>query len=80
MKPDEYRDVRIISRDTPYQVEDLQLKGTHSVEGTLQAGRVVWAKQGGGFSASGSLVPVYAEGVGIIFLEPHCFGPAERVN
>ena len=80
MKPDEYRDVRIISRDTPYQVEDLQLKGTHSAEGTLQAGRVVWAKHGENPSASESLIPVYAEGVGIVFLEPHCLGPVESVK
>ena len=70
MKPVEYCETCIVTEDTHYEVDDL--KGTHSGSGTLHLGRVVWRKKSSPEQAPNQRVSVYAEGVGLVSLDPHC--------
>ena len=72
MKPQDYRESCTVMRDTHYEVGEASSKGTHSGSGTLHKGRVVWIQKSLSESAHEPSVSVYAEGVGIVSLDPGC--------
>ena len=74
MKPVEYSESRIVTQDTPYEVEDL--KGTHSASGTLYLGRVVWVRKSPEGQSLEQHISVYAEGVGVVKLESRFLRPS----
>lgn len=69
-KPQEFREQRVVRTDTRYQVREGAQKGTYSGSGVLTTGRVVWVEQAP--AASTNTVAAYAEGVGIVSLNPEC--------
>ncbi len=73
MKPVEYCESRIVTEDTPYQVEDL--KGTHSDSGILHLGRVVWVRKSFEEQRPEQYISVYAEGVGLVKLQSRFIRP-----
>lgn len=73
MKPEGYRDVHILSKPTPYQVHAGCLAENHSGAGILPIGRVVWVQHRSTTQAPGLRVAVYAEGLGMIFIDPHSY-------
>ncbi len=72
MKPQNYRESCTVTRDIHYEVGQEPGKGTHSGSGTLHKGRVVWIQKPLSESANEPSVSVYAEGVGIVSLDPAC--------
>lgn len=80
MKPECYRDVHILSQATPYQVDAGYLAGRHSGAGILPVGRIVWVQNSSILQSPGSRVAVYAEGLGIIFLDPHSYDAARQTH
>jgi hypothetical protein len=72
MKPDDYRETCTVISDIHYQVREGTAQGTHPSSGTLHKGRVVWLQKDPQQSNAESLVPAYAEGVGIVLLDPRC--------
>ena len=77
MKPSEYRECYVLTKDTPYSVEENQHKGTHSSTGLLKIGRVVWIKERLEERASDQCTLAYAEGVGLVTLDPSSLRPAQ---
>lgn len=78
MKPDCYRDVHVLSQPTPYQVNAGYLAGSHSGAGILPIGRVVWVQNSSILQSPGLRVAVYAEGLGIVFLDPHSYDAVQQ--
>jgi len=72
VKPGDYRESRIVTEDTHYQVEDLE--GTHSDSGTLHVMRVVWVRKSPEGQRPDQCISVYAEGVGLVTLEARFLG------
>lgn len=70
-KPQEFREQRIVSVDTKYQVSTGAQKGPSSGSGILTTGRVVWI-QGGTPAGTNATVPAYAEGVGVVSISTEC--------
>ena len=70
-KPLEYREERVVMRETHYQVNEGAPKGTHAASGLLSTGRVVWV-QNASEVPSDLTVSAYAEGIGIVALDVHC--------
>ena len=70
-KPQEYREERIVVRETPYQVSEAAAKGSHAASGLLSTGRVVWVQHASEIP-SNVIVSAYAEGIGIVALDAHC--------
>ncbi len=67
-RPSNYRETHTLAADVPYRNADKTGGATHSSDGILHRGRVVWSQgQPQDPSAAGS-VTVYAEGVGLIEL------------
>ena len=73
MKPEGYRNVRILSHPTPYQSNAEYVAGSHAGAGILPTGRVVWIPDDSVIHASGSRVAVFAEDLGLIFLDPQSY-------
>ncbi len=71
MKPQEYREERVVMRETQYRVNDGASKGTHAASGLLSTGRVVWL-QDASEVPNDLTVSAYAEGIGIVALDAHC--------
>ncbi len=71
-KPQDYREERVVMRETHYQVNEGAPKGTHAVTGSLATGRVVWV-QDHSEVPDGLTISAYAEGIGIVALSAHCF-------
>ncbi len=76
MKPNEYRQSYTVNEDTPYQVEEGQLKGTHASTGILQMGRVVWIREHSEERAPDQPIRAYAEGIGLVSLAGSLLSPA----
>ena len=70
MKPNEYREVFILARNAPYQIDDGAPKGTPGNGGVLQSGRVIYLGQQAGEKKPTGSVSAYAEGIGVISLDP----------
>ena len=70
LKPSDYSATYFINRETQYNVQEGSSKGTHAGTGTLHVGRVVWTQQNEEQRSPGDLVSCYAEGVGIVSLNP----------
>ena len=70
-KPQEFREQRIVRADTRYQLKEDAQKGPYSGSGVLTTGRVVWVQKAEP-AVSSSTVAAYAEGVGIVSLNPDC--------
>lgn len=75
MKPQEHRESCIVTRDTHYEVGEGSNKGTHASSGTLNIGRVVWLQRSLQDIGDEQVVFAYAEGVGIVALDPECLSP-----
>ena len=71
-KPQDYREQRIVSRDTNYKVQDGAQKGSHASSGTLATGRVVWIRKKSPPLDEHPSVSAYAEGIGLISVAPEC--------
>ena len=71
MKPQDFHEQRVVRTDTKYQVSEGMSKGPYSGSGILTTGRVVWLRNGEP-AQTGSTVAAYAEGVGIVALNPEC--------
>lgn len=67
-KPQEFREQRILSADTDYQVSGAH-KGPYSGSGVLTTGRVVWVQKA---EAAAETVAAYAEGVGVVSIDVAC--------
>ena len=76
MKPNDYRQPYTITREVPYQVQEGDLKGTHSSSGSLGVGRVVWVREMPKDDEPKQRLLVYAEGVGIVTIEAHFLRPS----
>jgi hypothetical protein len=76
VKPQDHREICIITHETSYEVAPGDVKGTHASSGTLFRGRVVWTQKTPGAYADGEKVSPYAEGVGIVMLERAGISPA----
>lgn len=72
-KPNEYRKTYVVSTDVAYRQTPAAEKGTHSGEGMLHIGRVVWLENDP--QAAGVQVPAYAEGVGVVLLASESVQP-----
>lgn len=70
MKPEGYRETCMVTSDMHYEVRDGTQQGTHPRSGTLHKGRVVWVEKDPERCNAEPLVPAYAEGVGIVLLDP----------
>ncbi|MGI4827125.1 MAG: hypothetical protein ACRYFU_02895 [Janthinobacterium lividum] len=67
-KPGSWTDQCVILEDTPYtQAEKVAQDNTHSAQGMLQCGRVVW-RQATGDVADGHIT-VYADGIGLVSVD-----------
>lgn len=75
-KPNDYRATYIVSTDVPYHNSEASTKGTHSGDGTLCRGRVVWLQNEADASNKDAPVSAYAEGVGLVLLASGCIEPA----
>jgi hypothetical protein len=72
MKPEEHRETCTVTSDIHYEVRRGEVQGTHASSGTLHKGRVVWVEKDPELSNAELLVSAYAEGVGIVLLDPRC--------
>jgi hypothetical protein len=72
MKPEDYRETCTVTSDIHYEVREGVIQGPHASSGTLHKGRVVWLQKDPQQSNTDSLVSAYAEGVGIVLLDPRC--------
>lgn len=70
MRPENYRQACTVLSDIHYEVQPGAPKGTHASSGILHKGRVVWIQKKPEESKAESVVSAYAEGVGIISLDP----------
>ncbi len=68
-KPSEYQQTYVLSMDVEYNNAGAAIRGTHSSQGLLSQGRVVWLREDP-HPATETPVPAYAEGVGIVMLAP----------
>ncbi len=75
-KPNEFRKSYVLSTDVPYNTGGAANKGTHSGEGMLHQGRVVWLADDPRSADGSEQVPAYAEGVGVVLLASACMQPA----
>ena len=73
MKPQEFRKERVVACEVRYQVSEEGRRETHAASGTLSAGRVVWVQEDQAQKEAMSVVAAYAEGIGIVSLDPQCF-------
>ncbi len=75
IKPEGYRHCCIVVQNTPYQIENREHNGMPPEGGVLPMGTVVWVKQR---HAQGADLRVlgYAEGIGIISVEPRYLRPS----
>ncbi len=69
MKPADYRQGCVVQQDTPYKVEKSD-QSTHSSEGVLRIGRVVWIQRKPEEPMDQATITAYAEGVGLVSLDP----------
>jgi hypothetical protein len=72
-KPEDYKETCVISRNIPYQFEDELFKGKSMAGGVLGKGRIVWVQSSLETkkpSASAHPVSAYAEGIGIVSVDP----------
>ena len=72
-KPQDFRYIFVLTRDIPYSTADKSGGGTQSSQGTLHAGRVVYLQ---GPAATSDPVPAYAEGLGIVSVQPEALAQA----
>ncbi len=80
MKPDCFRDVHILSQPTAYQVDAGYVAGNYADAGILPVGRVVWAQNSSIILSPGLRVAVYAEGLGVVFLDPHSYHAVQNMR
>ena len=82
-KPEDYKETCMIVRNIPYQCEDELFKGM-SAGGVLGKGRTVWVQsflETKKRSASAHSVSAYAEGIGIVSVDPrYLVRPSERLR
>jgi hypothetical protein len=69
MKPSQYRSLRVISEETPYQVQTHCSDCAEDSNGTLHIGRCVWTEQIPAGDSAQTVVPAYVEGIGVISLK-----------
>jgi hypothetical protein len=69
-RPLNFKTEYILKQDAPYQCADEASKETSAKEGTLRTGRVVWLESPMADSESTESVRVYADGIGIVSVEP----------
>lgn len=70
MKPQDHRESCIVTHDTPYEVAEGQAEGTHPSSGMLHRGRVVWIQRKLSDCHDEESIAAYAEGVGMISIDP----------
>lgn len=75
-KPNDFRETYILGMDVAYQNTNTSTKGTHSGEGVLHRGRVVWLQGSVEGVDEETEVTAYAEGVGIVALSSGCLDRA----
>ena len=73
MKPQDFRKERVVACDVRYQVSENGRRETHAASGTISAGRVVWVQEEQAQKDASPVVAAYAEGIGIVSLDPQCF-------
>ena len=72
-KPEAYQETCVIVRNIPYQCEDELFQGMSVTGGVLGKGRIVWVQsflETKKRSASAYSVSAYAEGIGIVSVDP----------
>ena len=70
-----YRDSYVVDRNFPYERVELLATGQHLGGGVLGKGQRVWMQHEPQATTHRCAVSVYAEGIGIINLNPHCLSP-----
>lgn len=73
-KPIEFRETYVLATDVSYRNTDSDTSGTHSSEGTLHQGRVVWLESRPRPTEQAS-VTAFAEGVGLVTLSTMAIQP-----
>lgn len=74
-KPRDYEVICMVARNLPYQCEDEHFKGRPMIGGVLGKGRIVWVQRSLEAKrrfVGASPVSVYAEGIGIVSVDPRC--------
>jgi hypothetical protein len=69
-RPPDFKTEYILTQSVPYECADEGRKGTHASKGILQTGRVVWLRGDPTEGGSHERVSVYADGIGMVSLEP----------
>ena len=69
-RPVNFKTEYILKQDVPYRCADEGSKESSASEGVLRTGRVVWLESHASDPDSAERVPVYADGIGIVTLEP----------
>ncbi len=67
-RPTEYKQQRVVRRDTRYEVLQGFTKGPFAGSGVLTTGRVVWATDA---VPQGTLSNVFADGIGVVSIDAH---------
>lgn len=74
-KPQTFREQRTILQETHYQVQEQFGKGPQAGSGVLTTGRVVWVEEGRRDQGVQGTVNAFAEGIGVVAVDKHCFQP-----
>lgn len=76
-RPNQYREVYVVSRNLPYQMIEKLPTGFCASGGVLGKGQRVWMKKHPSKLTSQKDVTAYAEEVGIIQLDPRLLSPVD---
>lgn len=74
-RPVEYQNPYIIRSEVAYEVQEPSKKGTQAGIGNLNIGRVVWVSKSLGNDSAAETVSAYAEGIGVISVNPQLLSP-----
>jgi hypothetical protein len=80
MHPNEFRHEYVVLADTRFTVPDLLLKGTHSSEGMLEKGRVIWLRDKLRPDFPEHEVSAYADGAGVVIVDAQHLKPCSHVK
>ena len=69
-KPDQFQEAYVSTRDLPYEMSEGPESSTYTNGGVLGRGKIVWMERPSVEHARSQEVAVFAEDLGIIFLNP----------
>ncbi len=68
LKPSEYRDQYVVTKDMPYWKKDVTQRGPQATSGLLETGRVVYLSPEARKSEEDREIAAYADGIGLLLL------------